>query len=147
MKFGSTNFPWFTVVSCCILSILIKTGVVLAEEMAMTNLEALTYFDSPGNSLPYRLLKPADYDPAKKYPLVVFLHGSGERGTDNNSHILSSKGAYEFINTAQDYAYFMLAPQCPTNQQWSAIDWEVLPYQMKPEPTEPMRLVMELIEE
>jgi len=107
----------------------------------MENLETLIH-----NSLPYRLLKPANYDPAKKYPLVLFLHGSGERGTDNDSHIRRSKGAYEFMKTAQDYAYFMLVPQCPKNQKWSALDWEVLPYRMKSDSTEPMRLVMELIE-
>jgi len=120
--------------------------VVQAEEIAMEKLEALTYFDSQENSLPYRLLKPANYDPAKKYPLVLFLHGSGERGTDNHSQLFSYKGTYEFINTAHDYVYFMLIPQCPINEKWSALDWEVLPYRMKPEPTEPMRLLMELIE-
>jgi len=138
-----TKNKLLTVVSYCVMSLIVWTDVAQAEEITMDSLEALTYFDSQGNSLPYRLLKPADYDPAKKYPLVVFLHGSGERGTDNHSHIISSKGAYEFINTAHDYAYFRLIPQCPINEKWSELDWEVLP---KPEPTEPMRLVMELIE-
>jgi len=143
MKLCSRNLQWLVIVSCCLLSII---SVIQVEANAVANLDALTYFDSQGNSLPYRLLKPADYDPAKPYPLVVFLHGSGERGTDNRGPILSSKGAYEFINTAHDYAYFMLIPQCPLDEKWSALDWEVLPYGMTPDPTEPMRLVMELIE-
>jgi len=147
MTFGSRHLQWLAIViSCCILSIIIKISVVHAEEIAMENLEALTYVDSLGNSLPYRLLKPVNYNPTKKYPLVLFLHGSGERGTDNHSHIRRTKGAYEFINTAHDYAYFMLIPQCPTNQKWSALDWEVLPYRMKSEPTESIQLVMELID-
>lgn len=154
MKFGSRNLLWLaivsccivTIISCCIVTIIIKISLVQAEEIAVENIEALTYFDSQGNSLPYRLLKPANYDPAKKYPLVLFLHGSGERGTDNHSHILSSKGAYEFINTAHDYAYFMPIPQCPMNDNWTEIEWNKLQYIMNAEPTESMRLVMELIE-
>lgn len=34
--------------------------------------------------LPYRILYPKNYDPQKKYPLIVFLHGSGQRGDDND---------------------------------------------------------------
>ena len=33
-------------------------------------------------SLPYRIMFPKDYNPNKKYPLVIFLHGAGERGTE-----------------------------------------------------------------
>src|SRR5215213_1813775 len=41
-------------------------------------------FGRNGHSLPYRLLYPQSFDSTKKYPLVVFLHGSYEKGADNN---------------------------------------------------------------
>jgi poly(3-hydroxybutyrate) depolymerase len=40
-----------------------------------------------GGALPYRLLKPLEYDPEQKYPLVLFLHGAGERGDDNEKQL------------------------------------------------------------
>ena len=38
---------------------------------------------SQNDTLPYRILLPENYNPNKSYPLVVFLHGAGERGNDN----------------------------------------------------------------
>src|SRR5882757_5485897 len=46
-------------------------------------LTAKTFKSAGGESLPYRLLVPANYDRVKKYPLIVFLHGSGGLGNDN----------------------------------------------------------------
>jgi predicted peptidase len=65
------------------------------------------------NEMPYRLYVPENYDPEKSYPLVLFLHGGGERGTDNKSHILANDGAVIWAapeNQAKHPA-FVLAPQ------------------------------------
>ena len=42
-----------------------------------------TYISSRGDTLLYRLLRPEVMKPDEKYPLVLFLHGAGERGNDN----------------------------------------------------------------
>ena len=55
--------------------------------------EARTFSSSQGE-LPYRLLIPADYDPAKTYPLVLFLHGAGERGNDNQKQLVHVVGTF-----------------------------------------------------
>jgi predicted peptidase len=63
----------------------LATGLLLALPAAGADdakeglklLEKKTYTDPQGKALKYRLLKPQGYDPAKKYPLVVFLHGAG----------------------------------------------------------------------
>jgi len=44
-----------------------------------------TYAAKDGKTLPYLLLAPKSFDPTKKYPLVMFYHGAGERGDDNKS--------------------------------------------------------------
>ncbi len=47
-----------------------------------------TYYDSfTGVSMPYRLYVPENYDESKSYPIILFLHGAGESGTDNQVQI------------------------------------------------------------
>src|SRR5688500_14477927 len=43
------------------------------------------------DTLPYRLLLPPDYNPKKEYPLILFLHGAGERGNDNEKQLTDRK--------------------------------------------------------
>lgn len=72
-------------------------------------------------SLPYRLLKPEGYEKegSQSYPLVVFLHGAGERGDNNESQL--KHGVAEFVTDAarKDYPCFLVAPQCPVKRAWS----------------------------
>ena len=76
-------------------------------------------FDAGNIQLPYRLGRPTGYDPAKEYPLVIFLHGSGESGTDNklqvSKHMGVPQGGSVFTLPANQAAYptFFVAPQAP----------------------------------
>jgi pimeloyl-ACP methyl ester carboxylesterase len=88
------------------------------ENPLMSRLENRSYTGAQGNSIPYRLLVPENYEASKMYPLVVFLHGAGERGQNNDLPIRIRNGAYEFIQAADQYSYFMLIPQCPVDAWW-----------------------------
>lgn len=67
--------------------------------------------------LPYRLFVPHDYNPARRYPLVLFLHPAGGRGNDNIRQL--SQGVDEWIGRAQRIEpAFILAPHCPKKRQW-----------------------------
>ena len=58
--------------------------------------------------LPYRFLLPNHYDPARtRYPLIVYLHGSGERGDDTRSHLKNG------VKTFGSWPVIAVAPQCP----------------------------------
>jgi poly(3-hydroxybutyrate) depolymerase len=76
--------------------------------------------DAGNIQLPYRLARPAGYDANKKYPLVVFLHGSGESGTDNKLQIQKNIGVptggsvFTLPATQAKYPNFFVAPQAPT---------------------------------
>jgi predicted esterase len=87
----------------------------------ISRLERKSYTDAQGETLPYHLLIPQDYDPSQAYPLVIFLHGSGERG-DNLAPVLPYNGAYEFMETARKVSYFMLIPQAPNGTWWDSSD-------------------------
>lgn len=73
-----------------------------------------------GTTLPYRLFIPDNYNAEKRYPLVLALHGAGERGSDSVTHIRSYRLATVWadpVNQAK-YPCFVVAPQCPLNESW-----------------------------
>ena len=79
-------------------------------------------FNNDGNSLPYRLLKPKNFEAGKKYPLMLFLHGAGERGSDNEKQLVH--GGNLFLNAIESdqYPSLMIFPQCPTDDYWANAD-------------------------
>lgn len=54
------------------------------------------FVSSKGDSLPYRMIHPESVKPGEKYPLVLFLHGAGERGNDNEKQL--THGGQMFLN-------------------------------------------------
>jgi predicted peptidase len=122
------------------------------------------YIDKQGNKLPYQWMTPwVKNEPiagglpektgelpktkqqAAQYPLVIFLHGSGERGTQNHEQMRNGVHAFCEKWVREKYPHYLLVPQCPTDQRWggSSKDWQSL-YQE--EPTIPGRMVLELVE-
>ena len=69
--------------------------------------------------MPYRILVPRNFDSTKSYPLHVFLHGMGERGTDNEKHLSIGSRYYQIDSIRAKYQAFVIFPQCPTTEFWS----------------------------
>lgn len=111
--------------------------------------QARTYTDASGKTLLYRLFKPSEYDPARHYPLVLFLHGAGGRGTDNQGQILDAgaKNAARWAipDIQAKYPCFILAPQCPPDHKWVDMDWSAAKGEQKPQPTDDLRMTFELM--
>lgn len=76
-------------------------------------------FAGNGLALPYRKFTPT-VEPGKKYPLVLFLHGMGQRGHDNEAHLLDTSGAHLYAEPAQqaENPCYIFAPQCPSDVAW-----------------------------
>ena len=68
--------------------------------------------------LHYALYTPKDYyDNDSEYPLVLYLHGVGERGQDLNK--IEVNGLPEVISKGKTFPFLTLAPQCPEFGWWS----------------------------
>lgn len=68
----------------------------------------------------YLLFLPEGYkkDDGKKWPLMLFLHGSGERGMVLDS--VKKHGPPKLVQTQKDFPFIVVSPQCPPNQRWHA---------------------------
>ena len=104
------------------------------------------YANAKNDSLNYRLLYP-DYDTLRKYPLVIFLHGSGERGSDNEAQLKWGVLSFATDQMMSLHPAIVLAPQCPANESWSNFSERNNSREMKllPTTTKPMELLIELI--
>ncbi|HEX8310881.1 MAG TPA: prolyl oligopeptidase family serine peptidase, partial [Chthoniobacteraceae bacterium] len=105
-------------------------------------------FKAPdGQSIPYRLLKPKDYDSQKKYPLVLLLHGAGERGTNNESQLTHGAGAFAKDDARAKFPAFVVVPQCPPEYRWVEVDWTSPDPHQPEEISIPLKLALGALEE
>lgn len=129
-----------------LLGSFLSLGLIAAPTRAADMYEAKVFQDQ-GQTLRYRLLKPAQYDANKKYPLVVFLHGAGERGDDNKAQLKHVASIFTTPQNLAKYPCFVLAPQCPNNQKWSEVDWGASTHKQPKDPSKPMALAMKVIDQ
>ena len=89
------------------------------SSFAQETFQKETYISSRGDTLLYRLLRPEVMKPDEKYPLVLFLHGAGECGNDNEKQLVH--GGQMWLNPVnrEKYPAFILAPQCPETGYWA----------------------------
>ena len=100
-------------------------------------------FSSDGKKLPYRLLKPVNPSADNRFPLIIFLHGAGERGDDNEAQIKHITDLFLDPKYRGKYPCYVLAPQCPKGEMWAEHNPDGT---MKKDPTGTMRLTLALIE-
>ncbi len=81
--------------------------------------EAKVFKGQDGTELQYRVLMPENYDRGGEFPLVLFLHGAGERGDDNLKQL--THGSMMFTNPVnrEKYPAIVLFPQCPAEDYWA----------------------------
>ncbi len=99
------------------------------SDEVLAQFEERSFLSSSGHVLPYRLLSPDKLSPNNKLPLVIFLHGAGERGNDNKKQLLH--GGELFMNNLDQYPAIVVFPQCGENSYWSraSVDRKKTPLQ------------------
>lgn len=98
------------------------TWVSVADDMGIKN-QTSRHFKGKSKpvayELDYLLHLPADYDSknSKRWPLILFLHGAGERGT--NLAKVAVHGPPKMVKTNANFPFIVISPQCPSGQTWS----------------------------
>lgn len=102
---------------CSIISLLIVFSVTAQD---MSQYEKHQFVDGD-DTLLYRLLYPTKYDINKQYPLVLFLHGAGERGNDNEKQLVHGAKLFADSLTRAKFPAFVVFPQCPQDDFWAGM--------------------------
>lgn len=76
-------------------------------------------FTSDSQTLMYRILYPLKYDAHKAYPLIIFLHGAGQWGSDNETQLQHAGSFFLQDNMRKKYHAIVILPQCPKGSSWS----------------------------
>ena len=68
----------------------------------------------------YLLFLPESYAQStnQKFPLILFLHGAGERGRDLDS--VKRHGIPKIVETNPDFPFIAVSPQCPEDSWWTS---------------------------
>lgn len=109
--------------------------------------EAREFIAKDGTVLKYRWSAPEKTEPGKIYPLVLFLHGSGERGDDNIAQL--KHGVLPILAGAVklDQPVFLIAPQCPKDRWWSPVDMGKMRLSAAGKPNALVEAVLALVDE
>jgi predicted peptidase len=118
-----------------------------AKRFNTTIFDASNVNDGQKLSIAYRLLRPARIEEKKLYPLVLFLHGAGERGDDNEKQLKYLPTWLASDKNRRAYPCFVVVPQCPAEKLWSNGAWSDPLSQPMGEMTEPMRAAIALLDD
>lgn len=105
-----------------ISAILLLSFAARAQDVSL--FEKKTFVSSRGDTLPYRILYPENYDKSKKYPLVLFLHGGGERGRDNEKQLTNGVKVFLKEENRKKFPCIVIAPQCMEDSGWSSAQYD-----------------------
>lgn len=129
-----------------IIALLMSTSLIAQDKPEFSR----EVFIKGSDSLLYRLLLPENFDPAKKYPVLFFLHGAGERGNNNEAQLVHGSKLFLTERVRKDFPAIVVFPQCPANDFWANVQFnntaERFAFQKGGEPGRAMTLLMGLVE-
>lgn len=102
--------------------------------------------DYENETFRYRLMSPANIEEDRKYPLILFLHGAGERGHDNLIQLKHFPEVMAKQRYRDRFPCFVLAPQCRKERKWVEVDWSAKDTHVSPEsPGDQMKVAMQIL--
>ena len=110
----------------CALCALAATAQTKIDAACRAKYAKMYFTDSLGTVLPYRFLAPerAEGDTSsQKYPVLLFLHGAGERGGDNEVQLTYIDTVFAAAKFRREHPCYVIVPQCAENFRWCETDW------------------------
>ena len=120
-----------------------KSSAKAMEKSAMTETAAVSELTEL--PLPYRQIV-FNADRPGRFSLLLYLHGAGERGNDNERTKKHAVGKISEYIRARGFKIVMLIPQCPAEQRWVERPWGAMSHRMPTEPSLPMRAALALLD-
>jgi predicted peptidase len=105
-------------------------------------------FTSPdsGLALPYRLFVPGACTAERPCGLLLFLHGAGERGDDNQAQLSNDALGFIAPEVQKDNPTIVVYPQCPVDMQWVDAPWANGEYRLADTPlSKPLAAALRLL--
>lgn len=109
--------------------------------------EARSFTAASGEKLPYRFLRPLPKYQQQRLPLVIALHGAGERGNDNTQQVGNGLRLFASAGAMEKYPCYVIVPQCPKGKRWVEVNWSLPAHRMPDTPSTPLRLTLSLVDE
>ncbi len=108
-------FPAFLLTCCVLLSNVLKADEPIPGKQVEQHLVSTAL---PEQKFGYLLFLPKDYGKDhRKWPVMMFLHGSGERGGDLN--LVKVHGPPKLVESRPDFPFIVVSPQCPKDHSWN----------------------------
>ena len=113
-----------------------------------------TIFVIKGDTLPVRILYPENFDETKKYPLMIFLHGRGESGKDNEKQLIHGSKIFLEPGFRAITQAVIIFPQCSNESYWANVKITAdnkgkrnFDFQKRGKPTVAMKLLLAYLDE
>ncbi|MDH3583098.1 MAG: GDSL-type esterase/lipase family protein [Phycisphaerae bacterium] len=123
---------------------------VARARVGLDAFSAKTYSSPAGGKLLYRQLDPPGAaEGKKKFPLILFLHGAGGRGGDNQRQ-LADAGFLKLLakgDVTGKHPGYVIAPQVPSGKRWVEVHWGLDQHTMPKAPGDQMRMALELVDQ
>ena len=140
----TSNLPLMSILSLTILALMFPFQTSAQSDFKEL-FEAKEFYSGEDDKLPYRMLLPEEFEDGESYPLVLFLHGMGERGDDNEAQLTWGVEAFAKADFRREHPAIVIAPQAPDDDYWANLDWRNEGPGLMEEPTKPLQMAYELV--
>jgi predicted peptidase len=106
------------------LALMFFTLAVRGDEAGAGRQQAAEFDGAAPVEMGYLLYLPQEYDEQESWPLLLFLHGAGERGDD--LELVKKHGPPKLIEQGKDFPFIVVSPQCPRDRWWEAAELAAL---------------------